>query len=314
MAKVHIFFNYKGGVAKTSSAISVSFLLRLAGHRVLLMDLDPQGNASESLGADPTAQPKGTPDVFNVLFGVENPQHGELKYVPYEQVLRQSISEYNGAHIDFLPNFRTIRRPDQYWFENNRLNDNDLYIIRDFVQNIIGDLYDDVFIDVNPAACRLNDACLSAANNICIPITADVFSLKGIDYLLREINAIRGTSDDPEYNLGTNPDLVVSGILLTRYKKTLLCQEVENTIREQLPEYYLSTKIHDETMMADAISHNATVYEISKSSNSGYDYMLAAKELGYITLKEFNQLLTMHSQKTTSKKKRGALLTSKSKS
>ncbi len=192
--------NQKGGVGKTTTALAVSSFLNNLGKNVLLIDLDPQGNATLASGIV-VGEEQGVYEVLSEDFNIDE---AIVKTVGYD--IMPASNEL--VSIDQLLSQRTGRE----------------YKLKKALQSIDGE-YDFVIIDTPPQLSTLTVNALTACHNVIIPVQADIFSMQGSSQLVETIQGVR------EY---TNPSIEISGILLTRYSaRAILSQNV----REMLDEF-----------------------------------------------------------------------------
>lgn len=249
--------NQKGGVGKTTTAVNFSAALALAGLKVLLIDDDPQGNASTAVGV---SHETGTPSIYEVI-------KGEKELV---DVLQRSEKVEN---LVVAPATRELSRVDlelgSASDKNTRLRDalsTGLAKLDEQGQHI-----DYVFIDCPPSISLLPISALAASEEVLIPVQCEYYALEGLSQLLATIESVRET---------INPSLHVSTIVLTMYqKKTNLSQEVANNIREYFPEQTLSVEIPRSVRVAESPSYGETILTYEPRSAGAIAYMAAAKEL-----------------------------------
>lgn len=233
--------NQKGGVGKTTTATALASGLNLRGHRTLLIDTDPQGNASDTYGADL----EGKPTIYDVFRGVVTTANAI-----------QSMEQG-----DIIPGDLQMSAADMQFTQTGRE-----YILRKAIAPIAGQ-YDYIIIDTPPALGIITINALTAANELIIPMLADRYSLQGIAQLSDTINTVR------EYS---NPALTVGGLLLTRYNgRTVLNRDVRDTITELA--YTWNTKVFDTTIrqsiaVSEAQTQQESIFRYAPSSTTGQDY------------------------------------------
>lgn len=249
--------NQKGGVGKTTTAVNLAAALAKAGMTVLVIDDDPQGNASTALGV---AHEAGMPSLYDVYMG-----HKEIvevvNLVPSVENLLVVPSTIDLSRVDLELN----DVPDR----NIRLRD----AIRRGLERLesLGYHVDYVFIDCPPSMSLLPINALAAAEEVLIPVQCEYYALEGLSQLLRTINTVRDTM---------NPVLHVSTIVLTMYQKsTNLSQEVAANVREYFPHQTLSVEIPRSVKIAESPSYGETVLTYEPRSSGAIAYMAAAKEL-----------------------------------
>ncbi|MFI3166546.1 MAG: ParA family protein [Bacillota bacterium] len=192
--------NQKGGVGKTTTALAVSSFLNNLGKNVLLIDLDPQGNATLASGIV-VGEEQGTYEILSEDFNI------------YDAIVKKS-------GYDIMPASNELVSIDQLLSQRTGRE----YKLKKALQSIDGE-YDFVIIDTPPQLSTLTVNALTACHNVIIPVQADIFSMQGSSQLVETIQGVR------EY---TNPNIEISGILLTRYSaRAILSQNV----REMLDEF-----------------------------------------------------------------------------
>ena len=211
MARVIAICNAKGGVGKTTTAVNLGAYLALAGKRVLLVDFDPQANASSHLGVSP-------------LNTNESVYHGILDLVPPRELIKPSLI-YNFHLIPSAPHLAGAL-VELVGAENRE------YFLRNFLNHLRHE-YDYIFIDLSPSLSLLTVNALAASDEIIIPVQAEYYSLEGLGQLLQTIEMIQD-------NL--NHTVKVKGALLTMYdKRENLGREVAKNLRQYFKQYRLMT-------------------------------------------------------------------------
>ena len=249
--------NQKGGVGKTTTTVNLSAALARSGARVLVIDLDPQGNASTALGVEHRAE---TPSVYDVVVGdgqvedavQQSPEFPSLFCVP-------ATIHLAGAEIELVS---LVAREQRL---RSALSD---YLER---TEAAGERYDYVFIDCPPSLGLLTINAFVAAHEVLIPIQCEYYALEGLSQLLRNIQLI-------EKHL--NPTLKVSSILLTMYDgRTNLAQQVAADVREHFPKEALQTLIPRSVRISEAPGYGQTVISYDTNSPGSISYLEAAAEL-----------------------------------
>jgi chromosome partitioning protein len=245
--------NQKGGVGKTTTTVNLAAALARSGARVLVIDLDPQGNASTALGVEHRAD---TVSVYDVLVNdasiaevvQRSPEFAGLYCVP-------ATIHLAGAEIELVS---LVAREQRL---RTALN---AYLEED-------DLYDYVFIDCPPSLGLLTINAFVAAREVLIPIQCEYYALEGLSQLLRNIELI-------ERHL--NPNLRVSTILLTMYDaRTNLANQVAADVREHFPKETLKTLIPRSVRISEAPSYGQSVISYDTNSPGSLSYLEAAAEI-----------------------------------
>jgi chromosome partitioning protein len=245
--------NQKGGVGKTTSAVNLAACLALHGSRVLVIDLDPQGNASTALDIDHRA---GTPSVYNVLVD-EQPLHSivrEVSAIPGLYCAPATI-DLAGAEIELVP---LVAR-------EARLN-------RALASYDASGL-DYILIDCPPSLGLLTVNALVTAAEVLIPIQCEYYALEGLEQLLRTVDLVK------EH---LNPELRISTILLTMYDgRTRLAAQVADEVREHFGEVVLSAVIPRSVRVSEAPSYGQSVITYDPGSSGAQAYLDAAREMAF---------------------------------
>lgn len=250
--------NQKGGVGKTSTTVNIAAALAMGGLNVLVVDVDPQGNASTALGLEHHAE---VPSMYEVL--VESVPMSEV-IQPADGVERlwcaPATINLSGAEIELVS---MVAR-------ENRL----LGAIRDLLEERERDgepRLDYVIVDCPPSLGLLTVNALVAGREVLIPIQAEYYALEGLTLLLKNIELLRQH---------LNPDLVVSSILLTMYDaRTRLAAQVAQDVRAHFPEQTLDTTIPRSVRISEAPSYGQTVLTYDPNSSGALAYRAAAHEL-----------------------------------
>ena len=239
--------NQKGGVGKTTTSVNVAASLAEAGKSVLLVDLDPQGNATSGLGFDVHTLEKSTYDVLvNGLSLAEVVQETALKNL-YLLPTDQNLA---GAEVELV----TVLAREQ------RLK-----------QALEVATYDYIIIDCPPALSLLTINALTAATEVLIPVQAEYYALEGLGQLLQTIQSVKAT---------TNPRLEILGVVLTMYdKRTSLSEQVAAELKQHFGEKLFATVIPRNVRLAEAPSFGKTVFEHDKWSKGARAYKQLAKEI-----------------------------------
>jgi len=250
--------NQKGGVGKTTTAVNLAAALAQAGLNVLVLDNDPQGNASTALGIEHRA---GTPSIYDVLIEDEElaaivqqtPRIPRLFCAP-------ATIDLSGAEIELVSlvarESRLRAAVDGYLAHQSRLS---------------LDRIDYVFIDCPPSLGLLTVNAFVAAREVLIPIQCEYYALEGLSQLLKNVELIKNH---------LNPQLHVSTILLTMYDaRTNLAQEVAAEVREHFPQQTLRATVPRSVRISEAPSYGQTVMTYDPGSSGALSYLAAAREL-----------------------------------
>lgn len=252
-ARVFTVANQKGGVGKTTTSVNMASALSRQGMRVLVIDLDPQGNASTALGAEHTS---GTTSSYEVLIGEATPEEALQAHANNENLYCiPATIDLAGAEIELVS---MVRR--EY-----RLHD---AIRRGFLEE---HNFDYVFIDCPPSLGLLTINAMTAVDEVMIPIQCEYYALEGVGQLLGNIGMIR------EH---LNHNLHISAIVLTMYDaRTRLAADVAGEVRNQFGEVVLRNVIPRSVKVSEAPGYGQTVIDYDPLSSGALAYYDAAREL-----------------------------------
>lgn len=237
--------NHKGGTGKTTTAINLGRALSLQNKRILLVDMDPQGNLSYSLGLGNSQLTIGDLLSGKSTFDEVVQESNTMQVIPAATVLNKYAAELSAT-------------------ENVNL------LLREKLENI-KDRFDFIFIDCPPAISVYTLNALNAADGVLIPVLLEVLSVQGLDQVLKEINKIRQT---------TNPGLEVTGVLGTIvHENRKLSNEILEFIRDNFHVHIFNNHVRSNVKAAEAPSFASTVIDYSPSCASAKDYVSVAQEL-----------------------------------
>jgi len=251
MARVYTFANQKGGVGKTTTAISLGAYLAIAGRSVLIVDADPQANATSSLGVIPAGLDHS---LYDVLIG----------HLPLSEIITDI--DLGQARLDLVPS-----APALAGAEVEMVN----IIARERLLRktltAVGPNYDYVLIDTPPSLWLLTINALTAADNgVIIPIQCEYLALEGLSHLLHTIQLVRD-------NL--NPRLRVAGMVLTMFDvRTRLSKEVVDEVRRHFPRQVFRTVIPRSVRLGEAPSYGETILTYAPYSTGAQAYEALTRE------------------------------------
>ena len=245
--KIIAVVNQKGGVGKTTSTINLAAQLATDKHSVLIIDLDPQGNASSGLGLDKSVLPN---TMYQVLSGTSS--------------LVDAVAETNVAQLFVVPS-------------NADLAGSEIELVamanREFVlSRALGTAtYEYILIDCPPSLGLLTINALTAADMVLIPVQAEYYALEGLSQLLNTIQAVRGS---------TNPQLELLGIVLTMFdKRNSLSEQVQSEVQNYFGDKLFKAVIPRNVRLAEAPSYGRTIFEHDKWSKGARAYKALAREV-----------------------------------
>lgn len=244
--------NQKGGVGKTTTTINLGASLARNGKRVLLLDIDPQGNASTGLGVEKHQRRK---TVYDLLVGDASPSEAALETSVTNLLIVPATTDLSSADINLLSNEKRS------------------FLLRDALrQPSIDDLnLDYILIDCPPSLNILTINALVASDSVLVPLQSEFFALEGLSQLMLTIREVRQTA---------NPDLRIDGIVLTMYdRRNNLSQQVEVDARSNLGDLVFKTVIPRNVRLSEAPSFALPVVDYDPTSKGAMAYIALAKEL-----------------------------------
>lgn len=244
--------NQKGGVGKTTSAVNLAAAAAKAGARVLLVDLDPQGNASTGLGI-PAEQRR--PSCYELL----------VEETPVLEVMRPTAV----SNLFICPANSDLASADIDLVSNEKRS----FLLHDALRHpgLEGLELDFIFIDCPPSLSLLTVNALVACHAVLVPLQAEFYALEGLSQLMLTVREVRQTA---------NPGLRIEGVLITMFDgRNKLCQQVEADVRSTLGELVFSTVIPRNVKISEAPSHAMPVTSYDPSSKGSEAYQAVAREL-----------------------------------
>ena len=252
MAKVVAFSNQKGGVGKTTSCVNIAAAMGKMGRKVLLVDLDPQGNATSGLGI----------------------KKKNVRYSIYDLLIR-GVPAQEGIIVTKFKNLHVIASTVDLAgaeMELHELEGQEAYALR--LLDSIRDNYDYIFIDCPPSLGMLTLNALSYADSVIIPMQCEFFSMEGLSQLIVTIKKVRQLY---------NEKLEIGGILLTMYNGRLtLTRQVLDELKKYYADKIIKTPISRSVKLSEAPSYGAPICYYDPMSKSADEYKQVAKELDKI--------------------------------
>lgn len=255
MGKIIAVANQKGGVGKTTTSINLSAGLAYAGKRVLLVDFDPQGNASNGIGATHARGYSPQRTVYQVLMGDDSVLNDKVTLdMPPLDVLPATI-DLSGADVEMVSSDYQVGRE---------------HLLKQKL-DAVKDQYDFIIVDCPPSLGLLNTNALTAADSVMIPVQCEYFALEGLTQLLSTIRLVQKL---------WNPKLNIEGVLLTMFDvRTKLSVEVQQEVRKYFKEKVYRCYIPRNVRLSEAPSRSESIFEYDTRSEGAKAYAALVKEV-----------------------------------
>ena len=249
MARVFAVVNQKGGVGKTTTSVNLAAALAQSGRRVLLVDLDPQGNATMGSGVD---KRNATRTVYHVLLGIEDLARVRVRIERGGFDLLPSNRELAGAEIELVGLPQREAR------------------LKQALQGV-ADEYDYILLDCPPSLSLLTVNALTAAHRVLIPMQCEYYALEGLSDLVATIKRVRANM---------NPELDIAGLLRTMYDpRNTLSQQVSQQLEQHFGQKVYRTLVPRNVRLAEAPSHGVPAVLWDGSSKGAQAYVALAAEI-----------------------------------
>lgn len=248
MGKIIAIANQKGGVGKTTTAINIAAATAILGHKVLLIDADPQANATSGVGIE-----------------IEEEDYTSYDILVHGKEAKEAIVETETPHLDLIPSSIDLVGAElelvsaiQREFKMKQALDK------------IKDDYDFIFIDCLPSLGLITLNALTAADSVLVPVQCEFFSLEGYGKLKNTISLVQSS---------INPELQIEGVVLSMYDKRLrMANMVVSEVREMVTDYVFDTVIHRNSKIGEAPSMGQPVIIYDASSKGAINFVHLAHE------------------------------------